>query len=300
MAAPGEAGGFSQGERNMHKIVVITGGNSGIGLAMAQEIAARGARVCLACRNLDKAAQARDLILARTPGAEVEIHALDLASFESIRAFVRSFAERHAHIDVLINNAGAAPLSQQFTAEGFELQFGANYLGHFLLTHLLLPRLAAAVQLKGEARVVHVASIAHMLGRIRPDSFRGMKRYRPGAAYAQSKLANLMFSNALARRLPAGVTSQAFHPGGVDSEIWRDLPRLAYLALKPFLITPERAGHLGAELALGAAHARENGGYYSAQWPRPLSRTARSHAAQDELYRQSCELTGVDALPVLR
>jgi NAD(P)-dependent dehydrogenase (short-subunit alcohol dehydrogenase family) len=284
----------------MDKIVVVTGGNSGIGLAMAQELAARGARVCLACRNQGKAAEARDRILARTPGAHVELYELDLASFDSIRAFAQRFAADHAHLDVLLNNAGAAPLSQQFTQEGFELQFGGNYLGHFLLTHLLLPRLSAAVQVKGEARVVHVASIAHMLGRIRPDTFRGMKRYSPGAAYAQSKLANLMFSNALARRLPTGVTSQALHPGGVDSEIWRDLPRLAYLAIKPFLITPERAGRLGADLALSAEHARENGGYYSAQWPRPVSRTARSHAAQDELYRLSCELTGVEGLPVLR
>lgn len=284
----------------MDKIVVITGGNSGIGLAMAQEIAARGARLCLACRHQGKAAAARDQILSRTPGARVELYELDLASFDSIRAFAERLSADHPHVDVLLNNAGAAPLTQQFTREGFELQFGGNYLGHFLLTHLLLPRLAAAVQVKGEARVVHVASIAHLFGRIRPETFRGMPRYSPGAAYAQSKLANLMFSNALARRLPTGVTSQAFHPGGVDSEIWRDLPRLAYLALKPFLITPERAGRLGADLALSAEHARENGGYYSAQWPRPLSRTARSHEAQDELYRLSCELTGVEALPLQR
>lgn len=284
----------------MEKVVVITGGNSGIGLAMAEELAARGARLCLACRNLDKAEAARKQILARAPGAHVELHRLDLASFDSIRAFVAELGERVPHIDALVNNAGAAPLTQQFTAEGFELQFGANYLGHFLLTHLLLPRLQAAVQLKGEARIVHVASIAHMLGRIRPDTFRGMPRYRPGAAYAQSKLANLMFSNALARRLPGGVTSQAFHPGGVDSEIWRDLPRPVYLLLKPFLISPERAGRLGADLAVSPEHARENGGYYSTQWPRPVSRTARSHAAQDELYRASCELTGLAGLPVQR
>ncbi|HET8730517.1 MAG TPA: SDR family NAD(P)-dependent oxidoreductase [Moraxellaceae bacterium] len=284
----------------MQKIVVITGGNSGIGLAMAQELAARGAHICMACRNMTKAVAARDLILARTPSAHVELYQLDLASFVSIRHFAAEIAERHPHIDVLINNAGAAPLTQQITADGFEMQFGANYLGHFLLTHLLLPSLSAALQMKGEARIVHVASIAHMIGRIRPDTFRGMARYRPGAAYAQSKLANLMFSNALARRLPTGITSQAFHPGGVDSEIWRELPRPVYYALKPFLISPERAGRLGADLALSAEHARENGGYYSAQWPRPVSRTARSASAQDQLYAQSCELTGVMALPVQR
>lgn len=284
----------------MEKVVVITGGNSGIGLAMAQEVAARGARVCLACRNIEKAEVARKQILERAPGAHVRIFRLDLASFASIRAFADEIGKELPHIDALINNAGAAPLSQQFTAEGFELQFGANYLGHFLLTHLLLPSLQAAVQLKGESRVVHVASIAHMFGRIRPGTFRGMSRYRPGAAYAQSKLANLMFSHALARRLPAGVTSQALHPGGVDSEIWRELPRPVYLMLKPFLISAERAGRLGAELAVSPEHARENGGYYSAQWPRPMSRTARSHTEQDALYQASCELAGLPGLPILR
>ncbi|MCC2636797.1 MAG: putative oxidoreductase [Moraxellaceae bacterium] len=284
----------------MEKVVVITGGNSGIGLAMAHQLAARGARVCLACRNQAKAAEARDLILAKTPSARIELYSLDLASFASIRQFASELAGRHDHIDVLINNAGAAPLTQQFTQEGFEMQFGGNYLGPFLLTHLLLPLLQAGVQHKGEARIVNVASIMHMFGRIRPDTFRGMKRYSPGSAYAQSKLANLMFSNALARRLPTGVTSQAMHPGGVDSEIWRDLPRPVYLMLKPFLITPERAGRLGADLALSAEHAGVNGGYYTAQWPRPLSRTARSHEAQDELYAASCELAGIPGLPVVR
>lgn len=280
----------------MSKRVVITGGNSGIGLAMAQELAAQGVAVCLACRNLDKAAAAKAELLARTPGAEVEIFSLDLASFAAIRQFAQDFTARHARLDALINNAGAVPLSQRFTEEGFELQFGANYLGHFLLTHLLLPPLEAAARANGEARIVHVASIAHMVGRIDPQSFRGVQRYRPFRLYAQSKLANLMFSNALARRLPRGVSSQAMHPGGVDSEIWRELPRPAYLALKPFLISPARAGRLGAALAVGPEHAGETGGYFTAQWPRPMSRTARNREAQEALYRMSCERAGIEGL----
>lgn len=282
----------------MKKLALITGGNSGIGLAMARQLAMRGVAVCLACRNQDKAAAARDLILQLAPGAQVELHVLDLASFASIRRFAEQFAAQHAQLDVLINNAGAAPLTRQFTAEGFELQFGANYLGHFLLTHLLLPQLQATAGARGEARIVHVASIAHMLGRLDERSFRGQTRYRPGAAYAQSKLANLMFSNALARRLPPGITSQAFHPGGVDSAIWRDFPKPVYLALKPFLISPERAGALGADLAVSPEHAGRNGGYYSVQWPRPVSRTARDAERQDWLYQKSCELTGVTPLPL--
>jgi NAD(P)-dependent dehydrogenase (short-subunit alcohol dehydrogenase family) len=280
----------------MQKTVVITGGNSGIGFATARELVRSGAIVCLACRNAERAGAARDALLREVPAARVEFYQLDLASFASVRQFVQDFSARHEHLDVLINNAGAAPLSQQFTEEGFELQFGANYLGHFLLTHLLLPLLQTTAALRNEARVVHVASIAHMLGRLEETSFRGVERYRPDRAYAQSKLANLMFNFALARRLPMGVSSQALHPGGVDSEIWRELPKLAYLALKPFLIPPERAGRLATELALSAEYFGKSGGYFSAQWPRPVSRTARSRERQDWLYRRSCELTGVETL----
>ena len=281
----------------MTKTVLITGGNSGIGLAMAHELAARGATVCLACRNSAKAAAARDGILARTPGARVELFSLDLASFARIRRFAEAFSERHPRLDALINNAGAVPLTQQFTAEGFELQFGANYLGPFLLTHLLLPSLKVAAAASGDARIVHVSSIMHNLGRIHPDSFRGQPTYRPMTAYAQSKLANLMFSNALARRLGSGLSTQAMHPGGVASSIYRELPTQVYALLKLFLISPERAGAMGADLAIAPAYRNRSGQYHSVQWPRPVSGQARSVAGQEALYGESCQLAGVEPLP---
>lgn len=117
------------------KTVLITGGNSGIGFATAAYIAAQGEQVVLACRNTVKAAEAKQKILAHTPSAHVQIYSLDLASFNSIRKFAETFLAEHAIIDVLINNAGATPIKQQFTEEGVELQFGVNYLGHVLLTH---------------------------------------------------------------------------------------------------------------------------------------------------------------------
>lgn len=280
----------------MKKIALITGANSGIGLATALDLARTGVTVCLACRNMTKAEAARQQILQVVPTATVELYQLDLSSFESIRNMVECYKKNHQCLDVLINNAGTAPLKQHLTEDGFELQFGVNYLGPFLLTHLLLPLLEAAVPVSGEARIVHVASIAHILGQLDESTFCGKTPYRPASAYAQSKLCNLMFNFALARRLPKGVTTQAFHPGGVDSDIWRDLPRLVYLLLRLFLISPERAGIMAVDLAVGSAHKGETGGYYSVQWPRPVSRTARDVEKQDWLYQKSCELAGIAGL----
>lgn len=284
----------------MSKTVVITGGNSGIGLAIAHDLAKRGATVCLACRDQVKAAAAREEILRSSPGATVELYELDLASFDKIRAFVANFASRHDRLDALINNAGAVPTRQQFTAEGFELQFGGNYLGPFLLTHLLMPLLQVAADEggpgRGDARIVHLSSIAHTIGRIDLDTAKGRKPYRVLPAYAQSKLGNLMFSMALARRLPKGITSQAMHPGGVASPLYRDIPGWQYAVMKPFLIGPEQAGKLAGELAVDPKRQGETGGYFSIQHPRILTATARNRALQDVLYQQSCAWAGVAPL----
>ncbi|MDO9235145.1 MAG: SDR family NAD(P)-dependent oxidoreductase [Aquabacterium sp.] len=276
----------------MSKTVVITGGNSGIGLAIAHDLAERGATVCLACRNQDKAVQARKAIMTRTPGAKVELYDLDLASFDKIHRFVAQFAQRHDRLDALINNAGAVPMRQQFTAEGFELQFGGNYLGPFLLTHLLLPLMQVAADEggvgRGDARIVNMSSIAHNIGRMDLDTAKGRRPYRVLPAYAQSKLGNLMFSMAMARKLPKGIVSQAMHPGGVASPLYRDLPGWQYAVMKPFLIGPERAGQLAGELALDRTRQGDTGGYFSIQHPRIISSTARDEALQEALYQQSC------------
>lgn len=284
----------------MSKTVVITGGNSGIGLAIAHEVARRGATVCLACRDQRKAQVAREEIVHATPGARVELYALDLASFDAIDHFVRTFSARHDRLDALINNAGAVPTRQQYTSEGFELQFGANYLGPFLLTHRLLPLLQVAADEggpgRGDARIVTMSSIAHNVGRIDLNTAHGRKPYRVLPAYAQSKLGNLLMSHTLARKLPAGITSQAMHPGGVASPLYRDLPSWQYAVMKPFLIGPERAGKLAAELALEPARRGENGGYFSIQHPRIESSAARNKALQDLLYQQSCIWAELDPL----
>ena len=285
----------------MSKTVLITGGNSGIGLAIAHELAQRGATVCLACRDQAKGAAARAEIQSRTPGAQVELYELDLASFAKIRAFVDVFKARHDRIDALINNAGLLAPRQQFTVDGFEMHIGANYIGPVLLTQLLLPLLKVAADDggagRGDARIVHLSSIAHTFGHIDQATFRGRKPYRVFPAYAQSKLANLLFSNVLARRLPKGVTSQALHPGGVMSPLYRDLPSWQYAVMKPFLIGPERPGKLVAELALDPKRKGETGGYFSVQHPRIVSKRSRDLVMQDRLYEKTCEWVGVEPLP---
>jgi NAD(P)-dependent dehydrogenase (short-subunit alcohol dehydrogenase family) len=274
------------------KTVLITGGNAGIGLAIAMEIARSGARVALACRNQAKAALAGEKILAVSPAADVLIYPLDLASFASIKKLSGLILSDHSKLDVLINNAGTLPMKQQFTEEGFELQFGANYLGHVLLTHLLLPALNNAT----DARIIHLSSIMHNLGRIDFDSFRGVKKYSGFSAYCQSKLANLLFSNELARRLPSKITSNAVHPGGVDSDIYQEWPKIIYAVMKPFLITAQRAALLVGKMSLSDEWRGQTGKFKSAHGPLPVSRAARNAGLSRRLYEESCQLTGVTPL----
>lgn len=274
------------------KIALITGGNTGIGLATAQDLAAQGHHVVLACRDLSKAESAKAQILLRTPGAQVSILPLDLASFDSIRSFATQFLAQFPRFDVLINNAGVVPRKQQFTAEGFELQFGVNYLGHYLLTHLLLPGFEGV---EG-ARIVHLSSIMHNLGRIDYQSFKGEKKYSEIGAYGQSKLANLMFSNELARRLPKNISSNAVHPGGVDSDIYRELPKLLHRILRLFLISTERAGKYVAGMAASPKWAGRTGEFKSAHGPLPVSSRAKDLANDRKLYELSASLCGVQAL----
>lgn len=274
------------------KTIVITGGNTGIGLATAQQLAAQGHRVVLACRNQAKAEQAQASIREQQKDADVALCALDLASFESIKACASKLLADYPHIDVLINNAGVYPSKQLFTQEGFEQQFGVNYLGHFMLTHRLLPALEAA----GDARIVHLSSIVHLLGKINFSTFKGRKRYSGLSAYGQSKLANLMFSNELALKLPKSITSNAVHPGGVDSDIYRDLPTRLHQFIRLFLISTERAGKYIAQMAVSPEWQGRTGEFKAAHGPLPVAKRSHDKALNERLYAESCALTGVAGL----
>ena len=193
------------------RVAIVTGANSGLGLITARELARAGARVIMACRNTSKGAAAGAEIRAAVPSADVELAALDLGSLDSVRAFVRAFEERGVALDLLINNAGLMAPPRSETADGFELQFGTNHLGHFALTAQLI-----GLMTKDDARVVTLSSGAHHIGKIDFDDLNWTRRYSRWRAYGQSKLANLTFALELNRRLRAAgsnVTSVGAHPG---------------------------------------------------------------------------------------
>jgi NAD(P)-dependent dehydrogenase (short-subunit alcohol dehydrogenase family) len=198
--------------RQAGRTAVVTGANSGLGLAAARALAGAGADVVLACRNVEKGEAAAASIRAGVPGATVVVETLDLSSLASIRDFTERFGAGREDLDLLVNNAGVMAPPRRQTADGFELQFGTNHLGHFALTGLLLGQM----QGREDARVVTVSSTAHKFGRIRFDDLQGERRYFRWTAYGQSKLANVLFARELDRRLRAAgstVKSLAAHPG---------------------------------------------------------------------------------------
>jgi NAD(P)-dependent dehydrogenase (short-subunit alcohol dehydrogenase family) len=194
------------------RLAIVTGANSGLGLVTARELARKGAHVVLACRNVPKGTDAQHQIHALAPSCELALEQLDLASLDSVRDFAERIRADHAGIDLLVNNAGIMATPRRRTADGFELQFGTNHLGHFALTGLLIDRLEG----RDDARVVTLSSNAHRMGRISFDNLSGDRRYFRWNAYSQSKLANLLFALELHRRLRAAgstIKSMAAHPG---------------------------------------------------------------------------------------
>jgi len=289
------------------RTVLITGANSGIGFETARLVAARGATTVLACRNQQKAAIATLRILEADPDARVEVLLLDLSDLASVRKAADSFGARHDRLDVLINNAGVMMLPRSETADGFEMLLGTNHLGHFALTGLLLDALAEAPG----ARIVTVSSTGHLFGRMHFDDLQLARRYSKMVAYGQSKLANLLFSYELQRRIDrAGLpmASLAAHPGGANTNLvfaqvkdeqatWRDrlAHRMSFLA---------QSAEMGALPSLYAAFSPDaaGGGYYGPRgifgwrgYPKRVKSNRRSHDEADaaRLWSISEELTGV-------
>jgi NAD(P)-dependent dehydrogenase (short-subunit alcohol dehydrogenase family) len=205
------------------KLAIVTGATGGLGLETALALAGAGADVILAGRNPAKGRAALDAILARHAGAKVRFELVDLASLASVAAFADRLLAAGRPIDILVNNAGVMALAKrETTADGFERQFGTNYLSHFVLTARLLPLLSAA-----RARVVQLSSIAHRNGKIRLDDLNYATGYKPWPVYSQSKLAMLMFALELDRRSTAhgwGLTSVAAHPGVATTDLMANGP----------------------------------------------------------------------------
>lgn len=246
------------------KTILVTGGNSGIGYEAARQFAGHGAHVVLACRDARNGHAAVTAITSEHPRASVEAMELDLASLASVRAFAEAYQIRHQRLDVLCNNAGVMALPYCQTADGFEMQFGANHLGHFALTGLLLARFLGTAG----ARVVTVSSGMHRIGRIRFEDLQWTRGYRKWAAYGHSKLANLLFAYELQRRLDgarAAAISVACHPGFAATNLQVAGPRMAgasvMAALTGFVTQlVAQPAALGALPTLYAATAPKVGG----------------------------------------
>jgi NAD(P)-dependent dehydrogenase (short-subunit alcohol dehydrogenase family) len=285
------------------RTAVVTGANSGIGFEAAAVLAQRGARTVLACRDTARGEAAAARIAQAAPGASVCVVPLDLAALDSVRAAAGQILATCQKVDLLINNAGVMWPAYGTTADGFELQFGTNHLGHFALTGLLLE---AMLPVPG-SRVVTVSSTGHRVGRIRFTDLQSERHYGRMAAYAQSKLANLMFTYELQRRLAAAgapTAALAAHPGVAFTELTRHLPGVLQAAYPAVGGLFTQSAAMGALPTLRAATdpAAAGGEYYGpaglAQakgYPVRVSSTARSRdrAAQERLWAESERLTGV-------
>jgi NAD(P)-dependent dehydrogenase (short-subunit alcohol dehydrogenase family) len=277
------------------KVIVITGGNTGIGKEAAVALAGRGAQVVITSRNEERGRSARQEIAERSGNDSVDVMPLDLASFRSIRSFAADVLDRFDHLDVLVNNAGLILYRRAETQEGFEETFGVNHLGHFLLTDLLLERLRASAP----SRIVVVSSHAHKGARhgLDFDDLQSEHKYKWMDAYNKSKLANIYFTRELARRLDGtGVTVNALHPGFVRSEFGRggDLGGIygwgiKYLA-SPFAISPEKGARTTAYLASSPEVTDVSRGYFYKCKPSAPTRIAQDDDAARRLWDASEKL----------
>ncbi len=272
------------------KVVVVTGANVGIGLETAVGVATLGATTVLACRNEEKAAAAATQVQERAENDRVHVVALDLADLISVREAAAAIESRFDRLDVLINNAGGMWSERATTAQGFEQTFGVNHLGHFYLTNLLLDRVRASAP----ARIINVSSVGHHYCRgLKWDDLQRERRYSVMDVYGQSKLANILFTRALAKRLdPAVVTVNALHPGPVRSGFGMDgdmtgIVGLGNRMIRPFEISPTAGARTSIFLAADPSVEGKTGGYYVRSKPGHMSRPARDDAAAERLWEES-------------
>ncbi|XP_063044883.1 retinol dehydrogenase 12-like [Engraulis encrasicolus] len=296
------AGGVCRSKARLDgKTVLITGANTGLGKETAVDLASRGARVILACRDMGRGGRAAEEIRKRSGNGNVLLKQLDLASLESVRRLATDVLATEERLDILINNAGVICPKRQ-TEDGFEMQFGVNHLGHFLLTNRLLPILKKSTP----SRVVNVSSLAHEKGKINFDDINQEKDYDPIKSYQQSKLANVLFSRELAKRLEgSGVTVYSLHPGVIITEIFRHLSEIMtpwkrmYWGALITVLTPLifKSTNQGAQTTIYCAVeesiANTSGLYYSDCAPKQPAPQACDDEAAKRLWDLSSSMVGL-------
>jgi NAD(P)-dependent dehydrogenase (short-subunit alcohol dehydrogenase family) len=277
------------------KICMVTGANSGIGKATALELAQMGATVVMVCRDRARGEQARSEITTTSRNNAVDLLQADLSSQQSIRQLVENFQHHYTRLHVLINNAGAAfPGRRRETVDGVEMTFAVNYLAPFLLTNLLLDVLTASAP----ARIVNVSSAAHKSGSIQLDDLQAEQRYRPMRTYPQAKLAVVLFTYELARRLQGtGVTVNCLHPGFVATNFAQSdggpAVRLLVKVLGSFGASPQEGAKTSIYLASSAEVEGVTGKYFVKCIPRRSAAISYDESLQRHLWEQSAKLVNV-------
>jgi NAD(P)-dependent dehydrogenase (short-subunit alcohol dehydrogenase family) len=274
------------------KICMITGANSGIGLVTARELADRGAALVLVCRDRARGEAALAEIKARSGNDGVELMLCDLASQRSIREFAEEFKRTHDRLDVLVNNAGVYIRNRTVVEGNLETTFAVNHLAYFLLTNLLLD----VIEPSASARIINVASGAHTYGRMDFDNLQGEKSYSGVRAYTNSKLANVLFTYELARRLKAtSVTANCLHPGAVATSIFRALPKFVESLIKMMTLSPEKGAETSIHLAASPEVEGVTGKYFVKKTETRSSPESYNEDTARKLWTVSERLTGLEA-----
>lgn len=282
--------GFMNGKLQ-NKTVIVTGANSGMGMATVRALSDMGAKVIMLCRSEKRGTEALEK-LSSEKYRDLELILCDLGNYDSIRAFANIVRRGYDHIDILVNNAGFISLDRQETGEGLERQFGINHIGHFLLTMSLL-------DLMGEGgRIVNVASGAHKTGKIHFDDINLTKGFNVIKAYSQSKLANVLFTRELARRVKdRGITVNCCHPGAVATNIGIDrdtgFGKTVTRLLKPFFQTPEQGARTAIFLASDDSVSDVTGEYFYKCRIAKSSKRSKDMELAKKLFEFSEELVGV-------
>lgn len=284
---------WSSAQRLDGKTVVITGANTGIGKETAIDLAKRGAKVIIACRDMEKGETALKEVIEKSANENVTCMKLDLSDSKSIREFADNINKGEEKLNILINNAGVMVCPYGKTADGFEMQIGVNHMGHFLLTYLLLD----LIKKSAPARIINVSSMAHSFGSINLDDINSEKSYDKQRAYAQSKLANVLFTRSLAKRLQGtGVTTYSLHPGVVQTDLWRHLNGPQQFVMKvvsPFTKSSTEGAQTTIYCAVEPSLENESGGYYSDCAPAKCSSKAQDDDTAQKLWELSCNMLSV-------
>ncbi|KAG6449324.1 hypothetical protein O3G_MSEX005982 [Manduca sexta] len=280
------------------KTALVTGGNAGIGLETARDLARRGAKVIIASRDEKKSMDAVQDIIKTTGSTDVEYLQLDLAEFNNIRKFAEVFNRNYERLDILVNNAGCAGLKNRLTEDGIDIVMQVNYFGPFLLTNLLLPKLISSKP----SRIVILTSLFHVFGNISVENFTGAGTNRQLQTYANSKLCDVLWTRALAKRLPSEVTVNCLHPGAVKTDIFKRLKpwlrSIMHFILTVFFKTAKEGAQTSIHLCVSEELDNVSGKYFVDCKQCDVANLARNDNLVEEVWNKSMFLTKSPVIPL--